>query len=550
MNVVELIKPNLAVGNDACCIGDFMVAGCFLLQGNYFDPVMLRMPWRFSKAGASRQSLLGSAELVKSRLVKILMASSEMGPLAKTGGLGEVLESLPAQLIQQGHEVSVVIPYYRSIKENKQLKVQSTGVQVSIPVGQKRSNAEILECRREDGLQLFFVRRDEYFDRSAIYGEANQAYDDNAERFIFFDKAVVELARRMNPSPDLIHCHDWTTGLIPVFVRDQKLPFGTVYTIHNLSSQGNFWGVDFGLTNLPGHYFGPRGVEFYGRMNCMKAGILYADQVTTVSQQYAQEIQTPEYGQGLDVVLRENAYKLSGVINGIDNVKWNPAQDKLITSRFSAENPAGKAKCRTSLLKEMKLLKGSAGPVFGMVSRTVVDKGFDLLLPVIDLMMTFDVRLIVMGDGDQAIHQELMILERRHAGKMRYLPDYAEKGAHRINAGCDVMLAPSRFEPFGLSAVHALRYGALGVVRGTGGLFQIIQDHQPGSDAGNGFVFYNETVPGLWDAVYRAIELFPNKTVWSQLMQNAMAADFSWQQSASEYGALYRSVARPAPVAA
>ncbi len=473
-----------------------------------------------------------------------------MAPLAQTGGLGEVLQALPLELIRQGHEISVVLPYYRLIKESASLAPQPTGVQLSIPLGSRRVGAEILEARLPGGLQLFLVRRDEFFDRSSLYGEGPQPYEDNAERFIFFNKAVVELARRMNPSPDVIHCHDWQTGLIPVFVRDQKLPFGTVFTIHNLAFQGSFWGVDFGLTNLPGHYFGPRGVEYFGKLHFLKSAILFANRLTTVSEQYAHEIQTPEYGCGLDAVLREHSGKLSGIINGADYDRWNPAKDKLISSRYSGEVLAGKAKCRTALLKELKLRKNPQGPVFGMVTRTSVEKGFEILLPVIDLMMTFDVRLVMMGDGDETIHQQLLILERRHASKMRYLPDYAEKGAHRINAGADVMLAPSRFEPFGLSAVYALRYGALPLVRGTGGLFQIVRDHSLDSDQGNGFVFYDYSVEGLWDAVHRAIGQFGDPTVWRALVDRAMASDFSWKQSAADYAVLYQAVARPHAAAA
>lgn len=479
------------------------------------------------------------------------MASSEMAPLAQTNrGLSQVLQALPLELMRQGEEVSVVLPYYRSIREAKGLRVGSTGVQLAIPVGPKRSSAEVLETRLENGLQVFFVRRDEYFDRSSIYGEVGQPYEDNSERFIFFSKAVVELARRMNPSPDVLHCHDWATGLVPVFVRDQKLPFGTVYTIHDLEQQGNFWGVDFGLTNLPGPYFGPRGVEFFGRLNCMKSGILYADRVTVASEQYAYEIQTAEHGWGLDMVFRENAGKLSGIVNGADYDNWNPAKDKLISSKFSAEDLAGKSRCRNTLLKDAKLKKNPKGPVFGMVNRSMDNRAFETLLPVVDLMMTFDVRLIIMGDGNAETHEELMVLERRHPGKLRFFPEYAERMAHRIHAGCDVMLAPSRFEPHGLGAIYALRYGALPVVRGSRGLFQMVQDHEPDSDSGNGFVFYRNTVEGLWDAVYRAIDLYQNEPVWQQLVRNAMQAEFSWASSTAAYQDLYRAVAKPATAAA
>ena len=294
--------------------------------------------------------------------MKILMAASEMEPLARTGGLGDVLRSLPAELAKRGHEVSVVLPYYRSIRENRSLKVKSTGVETTVQVGGKRLDAEILTCVAPNGVQVFLVRRDEYFDRSGIYGSEGRAYEDNVERFIYFSKAVVELARRISPAPDIVHVHDWQTALIPVYVKEYGLPFQTVLTIHNLAYQGSFWGIDFGLTNLPGKYFTSSGVEFHGSLNFLKGGILFADAVTTVSEMYAREIQTPEYGCGLEGVLRENSGKMVGILNGADYTTWNPATDRLIPKKYKPGSLAGKKTCRDKLLEEFGLRKIPQAP--------------------------------------------------------------------------------------------------------------------------------------------------------------------------------------------
>jgi starch synthase len=279
--------------------------------------------------------------------MKILLAGSELTPFARTGGLGDVLESLPAALSTRGHEVSVVIPCYRGLAEHKKLGARSTGVRVQVQIGGQRHEAEILEGKTPEGVQVFLVRRDEYFDRSGFYGEEGGDYGDNAERFIFFSKAIVELARRITPSPDLIHVNDWQTALVPVLLKERKLPLRSVLTIHNLAYQGSFWGIDFGLTNLPGDYFSPRGVEFYGQLNLLKGGIVFADAVTTVSERYAREIQTPEYGCGLHVVISEHLGKLSGILNGADYNIWNPASDRLLPKKYKPSNMAGKKACRT-----------------------------------------------------------------------------------------------------------------------------------------------------------------------------------------------------------
>src|ERR1700737_909682 len=316
--------------------------------------------------------------------MRILMVSAEGPPMQRAGALIDVMNALPHQLRARGHEVSVALPFYREIRENPEFKEQDTGVTVDVRVGEKTYIAEFLEARSASGVQLFLVRCDEFFDRPGIYGEHGQDYEDNAARYIFFSKAVLELARRLTPSVQLLHLHDWAAALIPVFVRAYHLPFATVLTIHHLAEQGSFWGLDFKLTNLHERFFTLRGVEFFGRLNFLKGGILFADKITTVSEHYKREIMTPEYGCGLDAVLRENSSKLTGILHGADYSRWNPETDPLLPALYNSSSLWGKEVCRNALLRDLGLAPAPSGPVFGMVTRVVEEKGIQILLPALD----------------------------------------------------------------------------------------------------------------------------------------------------------------------
>ncbi|MDB6150776.1 MAG: glgA [Chthoniobacter sp.] len=471
--------------------------------------------------------------------MKILLAGSELTPFARTGGLGDVLDALPAALAARGHEVSLVVPCYSAFLEAPELKPQPTGVRISIEVGHHRRIAEILECTAEYGVQLFLVRCDELFARSGLYGSEGRDFEDNAERFIFFSKAVVELARRLRPAPDIAHVHDWQTALVPVLVAAQRLPFRSVLTIHNLAYQGSFWAPDFGLTNLPGSYFSARGVEFYGRMNLLKAGILYASQVTTVSARYAQEIQTPAFGAGLDAVIREHAEKLHGILNGADYRVWNPETDKLLPKKFGPSAMSGKTTSRTALLKSLGLAPKPSGPIFALVTRLAQQKGIDLLVPLLDRLLANDVRLVVLGEGQTSYERELGIASRRHPERFAYRRSMDEKLAHLIYAGADVFLIPSHFEPCGLSAMYALKYGAVPLAHATGGLYEMIQDYDSASDTGNGVLFHDDSPEALWDAMVRVLGYYGAPEQWAKLLQRGMACDFSWSRSVERYEEVY-----------
>lgn len=471
--------------------------------------------------------------------MRILMISAEGPPLARATALVDVLEALPRELRARKHEVGIAMPYYREIGENAALDLRDTGITVDVPVGAKNYVAEFVEGRTAGGVQTFFVRCDEFFDRAGIYGEHGVAYEDNAARFIFFCKAALEMARRMSPTPQILHAHDWAAALVPVLVQDQRLPFSTVLTIHHLAEQGSFWGLDFNLTNLPERYFKPQGVEYFGRLNLLKGGIVFADKITTVSERYRREMLTPEGGCGLDIVLREHAHRLVGILNGADYNRWNPETDLLLPRQFGPENLAGKSICRDLLLDALMLAPAPAGPVFGMVTRLVPEKGFDLLMPLLDRLLSDDVRLIILGEGDPGYETALAIAARKYPAKFAYRSHYDEQLAHLIEAGVDVTLIPSQIEPSGLSAMYSLKYGALPVARATGGIQEIIEDYDPTMAAGFGFLCYEKTPDAFWDSIKRAREVFHDNTVWAELMERAMASDFSWSEAAARYEALY-----------
>src|SRR5438874_2861814 len=482
--------------------------------------------------------------------MRILMSSAEGPPMQRAGALVDVMDALPSALRDRGHEVSVALPFYREIRENRAFKKKDTGITVDVQVGATTHVARYLEGRSTRGVQLFFIRCDEFFDRPKIYGEHGKPYQDNAARFIFFCKAIIELARRLTPQVEILHVHDWAPALVPVFVHAHGLPFSTVLTIHHVADQGSFWGLDFQLTNLPEPFFTLHGVEFFGRLNFLKGGILYADRITTVSEHYRREILTPAGGGGLDGVLRENAHRLSAILDGVDYTRWNPASDRLLPARYDARRLRGKEVCREALVKQMNLVPGPRGPVFGMVTRVVQEKGFEILVPLLDRLLWDDVRLIILGEGDPAFETALAVAARKFPTRFAYKKDYDARLAHLIEAGMDISLIPSQFEPAGLGAMYNLKYGALPVARATGGIHEIIEDYDPSSDSGYGFLCYEYSSEAFWDAMKRARQIFRDRELWTKLMKRAMARNFSWDASALRYEVLYKGLIGAADKAA
>lgn len=462
----------------------------------------------------------------------ILFAASEVAPDAATGGLGEVLASLPRSLERLGHEVVVVLPGYPALME----EASPVEVQFALPVGDALQPVTVYEKIQPDGTQLLLIHNDALFGRPGIYGDATAPYPDNALRFIFFSRAVVELAKRLDPSPAILHLHDWQTALVPALVREQRLPFRTVLTLHNAAYQGSFPAADFAFTNLPSHWMTPTGLEFYGALNLLKGGILAANVLTTVSNAYRRELLTPEGGCGLSEVLRGRADSFHAVPNGVDPGRWNPEPF------FSADVPEGKAHCRNALLKETGLRQDPAGPVFAMIGRLADQKGFDLLLPLLPRLFADDVRLIVAGDGSANLRRDLLAACRQHPSTFAFLAEWDFEFPKRLFAGADVLLTPSHFEPCGLAPLQALRFGTLPIAHATGGLLENLSDYEPADGTGNAFLYQADSSAALWDAIGRAGVLFRNKPGWKRPLQNAMRSVFSWEASARSYDAIYRGL--------
>ncbi|MFA7344761.1 MAG: glycogen/starch synthase [Terrimicrobiaceae bacterium] len=451
--------------------------------------------------------------------MKILMAASEMTPFARTGDFADEMLALAAHVREAGHEVSVVLPYYRCIREDKSVKARRVKTRFTIPVGQARHPAEIFEATAPGDVRVSFVARDEFFDRSGLYGADGRDYQDNSARFIFFTKCVLELAKKT--APDVVHAHGWQTALLPVFAKDQRLPPVTVLTPHSLEYQGNFWSYDFGLTNLPGEYFSARGLEFFGSMNCLKAGILFADAVVLPGRRHVAEMQTPEFGCGLENVLREQRDKLEGIPDGLRESAWPvfPATEK--------------AAARDGLCRRAGLLPG--GRIFLADSSATHGAGVGALLETLDRLPSDDVRVLLLGPVGPAHVRALEIAVRRHAGRFANLPEVDAPLFHLALSASEFLILPGPVEPGGELLMLALRNGVLPIAAHCGGLRQLVQDFDPVTGNGNGFVFYNGSVEALRDAIGRAArtaDLAP-------LVEAARAADFSWAAAAKHHILLY-----------
>jgi starch synthase len=475
--------------------------------------------------------------------MKILMATSEFAPLASTGEIGGHVRTLALELKQLGHEVSVAVPLYRSIRESRR-PVEPTGSEFHVSLGEKKVTTALFETKTAEGIQLLLIRRDEYFDRSGIYSGDGRAYEDNSERFIFFSKAVVELARRLSPSVDIIHCHDWPTALIPVFIKDRRLPFQTVLSLYDLEHQGSFWSFDFALTGLPGSYFGPRGVEFYGRLNFVKSGILFADAVALPGEIALQDALQPEHGAGLHLVLQENSARAVGIPTGVDYSQTNPPFDKLLPRRSKYDTNSGKSACRQHLLNQLNLESDGTELIATCPVQPDDIAGLSQVVPLFDRLLTGKARLIIPGPLPAAFTPQVIVAERKYA--RRFAND--RQGDPRIGnlslAGSDIVLLPGSLGANGITAITALRYGTIPVVSYRIGLRQIITDFDPVRKQGRGFVYYRNHPEGLWDSIQRVYWTKERKEYWDALVEQCSAADFSWVESAKAFGELYSGLLR------
>ncbi len=475
--------------------------------------------------------------------LNVVIASPEVVPFAKTGGLADVAGSLPHALKRLGCKVSVFMPLYREIRE-KGVEMEATGVEVTVPLGRRTLTGKV--CRGEtDGIPVYFIKRDEFFDRSYLYGTPEGDYFDNLERFTFFSRAVLEAIKvdKLGVKADIIHCHDWQSALIPAYIKDiYKNSFPgtkTVFTIHNIAYQGLFPYYLFSYTGLSGKLFSMEGMEFWGKINLLKAGIVFSDIVTTVSEGYSKEIQTAEYGYGLEGVLKSRQKHLYGVLNGVDYTHWNPATDELIPARYSLKDLKGKKACKKELIKEFSLKIKTTEPLVGIISRLADQKGFDILADAMEDIMKLDIGMVVLGTGEKKYHRLFEELARLHPERLGVKITFDNAMAHRIEAGCDMFLMPSKYEPCGLNQIYSLRYGTIPVVRATGGLDDTIRDYKGG--LGNGFKFREYSKRALVEKFKEAVGVYKDKKAWEALREKAMKEDYSWERSAKRYLELYDS---------
>jgi starch synthase len=476
-------------------------------------------------------------------LPRILMVSSEASPWAKSGGLADVLGSLPEALRHMGHEVATVIPRYMGAREAAANRIVR-GLRLAL--GTSVFDVDIWELRH-DGASVYFVDEPGLFNRPGLYGQDGSDYADNHIRFAVLSRAALEIARRVFHT-DVIHCHDWQASLVPAYLKDPRVAdparFGlqTMLTIHNLGYQGLFPTQALRDVGLPAQYYNSDGVEFWGRVNFLKAGIVFSDAITTVSRKYAQEIQTPEFGFGLDGLLRARKSVLTGVINGVDYGRWSPETDRLIPARYSADKLDGKRICKQDLLREMGLPEGAIDkPLFGIISRFTEQKGFDLIADAAQELFKEDVYLVALGNGEPRWEDVFRALQRQFPDRVAVKFGYDDPLAHRIEAAADIFLMPSRYEPCGLNQIYSLRYGTVPVVRATGGLDDTITA-TPATRA-TGFKFLDYNGKALLDAIRQASRKWYDRKGWTSMMVRGMRKDYSWTASAAEYSRLYGKLA-------
>ncbi len=477
---------------------------------------------------------------------RIAFIASEAAPLAKTGGLADVVGALPRALQALGHEVTVVLPWHKR-QTPADAAIRPLNHRIDLHADGREWRCALHECV-ERGVRFMLVEQDELFDRDGLYGPAGGAWEDNPLRFLVFNRAAIEAIAQVDGGADIVHCHDWQTAMIPLLLRTQYdhrpeiARARTVFTIHNLAYQGVFDAGWIHRLGLPEAHFHMEGYEYHGQVNFMKAGIATADAITTVSPSYAREILTPLYGCGLDGFLRRHQEKLRGIVNGIDTEAWNPATDRALAARFSADRPAGRKRCKAALQSLCGFPETPDAPLLALISRLADQKGVDLLLANAERWIARDWQIAVLGSGDPECERALEDIAERHPRRFFFFRGFNEQLARRIYGGADIFLMPSRFEPCGLGQLMAMRYGAVPVVRATGGLIDTVTDYRANKQRATGLHFH-EPDPAAFDAAAEeAVALFRRPRVFARIRGNAMRRDSSWDASAAEYDALYRAL--------
>ncbi len=486
--------------------------------------------------------------------MNILVATSEAVPFAKTGGLADVCGALPVELVRLGHQAALILPAYRQSRYCGH-PIERMGIDFIVPIGSKTVTGHLLRSRLPDsGVPVYLVQQDSYFDRDELYRHNGQDFQDNCERFVFFCRAVMEAVRLLGLDLDVIHCNDWQTGLVPAYLKIEyrNLPryekIASLLTIHNIAYQGVFWHWDMLLTGLDWKYFNWHQMEYYGKLNLLKTGIVFSDAVNTVSPRYSQEIQTSQFGRGLEGVLQHRRDALSGILNGVDESVWNPATDQSLAARYTPETvDVGKRVCKAALQRELGLAERPDVPVVGMIGRMDDQKGLDLVAEIIpEWTASADVQWAILGKGEPKYHDLFNLLARNHPERVGVRLEYSDPLAHRIEAGADLFLMPSRFEPCGLNQMYSLKYGTVPVVRETGGLADTItdlNDQTLAAGTANGFSFREDNALALSETLRRACDTYRNRSdVWKRLVLTGMRQDWSWRRSAAEYVRLYESM--------
>jgi starch synthase len=479
--------------------------------------------------------------------MRITVAASEGVPFSKTGGLADVVGALPHALAEMGHEVTVFLPKYKVTHlDNPTVAIPN----LTIPFNDHLRFCQILDAGKRSGVQFYFVDHPDFSFRDYLYTAPTGDYPDNAERFMMFCRAVLESSKRLGV-PDLFHAHDWQAAMVPVLLRTQYSFDSTfdqvacVFTVHNLGYQGIFPAPTMPRLILGWDLFTVDRLEFYNRVNFMKGGLVYADWITTVSRKYAQEIQTPEYGFGLDSVVRRRRANLTGILNGVNYQEWNPMGDPWITAHYSAKDLKGKRECKLDLLKEFGLNEAHIDwPLIGIVSRFAVQKGFDLIADVTGNLLKQDVLMVVLGTGDAEYEALFRDFHAAYPDKLGLKIAYSNPLAHKIEAGADIFLMPSHYEPCGLNQIYSLKYGTVPVVRATGGLDDTIEQWNPKTGKGTGFKFERYSSLELWTRLQEALEAYKDQTSWHKLMKNGMGKDFSWQRESKEYVKVYEQAVK------
>ncbi len=485
--------------------------------------------------------------------MRVVYVSPEVSPFSKTGGLADVAGALPKALAARGADVAVFSPYYLET-DKRGFSCESAAVNLRIPVGEQTMEAQVLKSRIPgSNVPVYLIRHDPFFMREGLYQEKGLDYPDNSARFIFFSRAVMECIEALGIEPDVIHVNDWQSAMVAVYARTiythrpAIANAATLLTVHNMGYQGLFWHLDMPLTGLSWELYNWKQLEFFDRMNFLKGGIVFADRINTVSKTYAEEIKTPEFGCGLEGVLAERGQDLHGIANGIDTSVWNPKTDPHIAERYSARNMNGKAACKRALLKEAGI-QGEGFPLFAMITRLDPQKGVDLVLDVLDEAVAMGMRLVILGTGDPKYAKLLEEAEEKHKGKVKAFLTFDVGLSHRIEAGADAFLMPSRYEPCGLNQLMSLSYGTVPVVRATGGLADTVHDFSEedlGKGLSTGFSFREADSSKLLGCIARALRIYSNRDAWRRLMANGMAQDWSWERSAGEYLALYETMRKP-----